>query len=507
MAANTRKRKDLTLADKYSIVKDLDNGITQVVLSKKHGVSQSVISRISKTKEQITDMYKTTANPSRKRQREATCEDVSEALLRWFKQARSKEVPVSGPMLHEKAISLGKELGLTDFNPSLSWVQRWRQRKGIVFKKQHGEKQDHDAVGADHWIMNVWPEYNVKYAPCDVYNCDETGLYFKALPEHSMCFKDQKPSGGKKAKERLTVLVTTNMDGSDKRTPLVIGKSLNPRCFRGVSNLPVSYKANKNAWMTSTIFEEWLIALDKEMVKKKRKICLLMDNCSAHNVKDLKLEAVEIVFLPPNTTSAVQPLDQGIIRNLKHFYRKRSLQKIISAIDNDDGATAGTVAKSINVLDAVNFIAAAWSNVTPETIQNCFFRGLTQDVGDELFIGFEPEDVPSSMDISTYKSYVDIDDGIPTSGDPTDAEICEDIKAEAATEDDITIADDDDTVSLPYETHSNSDILRALDIIRNRINATAIDPDHFYCLEKQLLEDMNSKVKQMTIDRFFQKLT
>ena len=168
-------------------------------------------------------------------------------------------------------------------------------------------------TGAYDWVTGVWPEISIKYVAKDVYNCDETGLYFKALPDGTICFKDDTLFGGKKAKERVTVLLNVNTDGSDKRKPLVIGKSAKPRCFKGVKSLPVTYKANKNAWTTAQTFEEWLKEFDRDMDKANRKVCLLLDNCSAHNVNTDSLKATELIFLPPNTTSVIQPLDQGII--------------------------------------------------------------------------------------------------------------------------------------------------------------------------------------------------
>jgi hypothetical protein len=48
---------------------------------------------------------------------------------------------------------------------------------------------------------------------------------------------------------------------------------------------------------------------------------MIVDNCPAHpHVKGLK--SMKLVFLPPNTTSVTQPMDQGVIRNLKLHYRK-----------------------------------------------------------------------------------------------------------------------------------------------------------------------------------------
>ena len=48
---------------------------------------------------------------------------------------------------------------------------------------------------------------------------------------------------------------------------------------------------------------------------------MIFENCPAppHFVEDLK--AVELVFLPPNTTSKTRPMDQGVIMSLKAKYR------------------------------------------------------------------------------------------------------------------------------------------------------------------------------------------
>ena len=173
-------------------------------------------------------------------------------------------------MLREKAKNFGKIMNL-NFDPSSSWVTRWRERNLIVFKRKHGEKQDHDSEAAENWIASVWPKVHERYSASEIYNCDETGLYFRALPEETLCFKNDKLSGSKKSKERLTVLLTANMDGSDKLRPFVIGKSANPRCFRGIKKLSVTYKSNKNSWMTATLFQEWLEWFNDRLRKQRKK--------------------------------------------------------------------------------------------------------------------------------------------------------------------------------------------------------------------------------------------
>ena len=72
--------------------------------------------------------------------------------------------------------------------------------------------------------------------------------------------------------------------------------------------------------MTRDIFEEWLKDLNSKMCFDKRKILLFIDNATVHS--DIELSNVRILFFPPNATSHLQPLDQGIIKNFKMHYRK-----------------------------------------------------------------------------------------------------------------------------------------------------------------------------------------
>lgn len=98
-----------------------------------------------------------------------------------------------------------------------------------------------------------------------------------------------------------------------------------------------------------------------------RKILLFLDNAPVHPV-DLKLSNITMIFFPPNTTSKVQPLDQGIIRAFKVYYRSRLVKHVISSC---------TLASSldqvvITALDAIYWIDAAWKNVTESTVRNTF---------------------------------------------------------------------------------------------------------------------------------------
>ena len=112
----------------------------------------------------------------------------------------------------------------------------------------------------------------------------------------------------------------------------VIGKANKPRCFRGVRNLPCRYRAQRKSWMTAELFEEWVRQLDRKFSAVNKKIALIIANCTAHPHVE-QLNSFELIFLPPNTTSHTQPMDQGIIRTLKAKYCSLAVQKLIAALE------------------------------------------------------------------------------------------------------------------------------------------------------------------------------
>ncbi len=101
---------------------------------------------------------------------------------------------------------------------------------------------------------------------------------------------------------------------------------------------------------------------------------------------------ITICFLPANTTSKLQPLDLGIIMNFKVHYRTLLLKYIVAKIDEYNSASE--VAKSVNILVAIRWVAQAWEKVKASTIQKCFRRAgiLNDDMSD--VVTCEVEDDP-----------------------------------------------------------------------------------------------------------------
>ena len=283
------------------------------------------------------------------------------------------------------------------------------------------------------WYSKVFQDILQTYDSKDIYNCDETGIFYKMLPDKSMIFKSESAHGTKSSKERLTVMVASNMTGSDKLPLLVIGKSLKPRCFKNQKSLPTDYLANKNSWMTSEIFTCWIKKLDAKFESEGRTVAMLLDNCSAHP-KVSGLAAITLYFLPPNTTSVTQPMDQGIIHNLKCHYRRQLVDKMSVCIAKNESF-------SVNVLEALHFLKCAWDRVTSETISNCFFKTVTDNAPPTSEL---PTVTPSSvMDINNFLDYVTIDNESVCTEYVTDERIIASVQNQSETDFDTVETEED----------------------------------------------------------------
>nr|XP_054919709.1 tigger transposable element-derived protein 6-like [Dermacentor andersoni] len=370
------KRKAVSLDTKMDILQDSQRGFKVSALVKKYELAQLTISTILKTGS--TAIVKAGAigghADQRKRVRDPLYADVEEALYQWFITTRAHNVPISGPILATKAKNFAFLLGRPNFEPGGGWIQRFKERHGIVYKNVVGEAASLDTEAKQQWLQTKLPSVLERYEEKDIYNCDETALFFQMLPSKTHALKGDRCPGGKHSKLRVTVLLCVSMYGSHRLKPFMIGRSKKPMCFKN-RHIPVHYRSDKKAWMTRDLFEEWLLEFDSLIEGQGRKVVLLLDNCSAHSVNP-KLTSVELMFLPPNTTAGLQPLDAGVIANFKVLYWRRMLEWLILAIDRAAPGTSGHAdgppELKISLLKAVRFVYGAWYEVKQSTIYNCF---------------------------------------------------------------------------------------------------------------------------------------
>lgn len=377
----------LELAQKLEILDKLQRGCSQKSLANEYNVGRATIYDI-KIKEAQLRTYTSQMDSDlgkRKIMRKGENYQLDTAVYRWFIQQRNKGLPISGPVIKEKALVLNRVLGGGEqFAASEGWLSNWKKRHGVRQLTVTGESRSANEKSAEEFINKlIVMIQDEELTPAAVYNADETGLFFKMLPSKTLAAKNEKEARGyKQQKERVTLMACCNADGSHKLPLLVIGKSRKPRCFQNseMRTLPVVYCAQRKAWMDSDIFSKWFHEnfvpdVKKELGKRKLplKAVLLIDNAPSHP-SDLSLRSGDIraVFLPPNVTALIQPMDQGILESIKRRYRHKLLTSLLDESENDSTEAMLKAWKSINMRDVVFQAAEAWSIVDKSTISKCW---------------------------------------------------------------------------------------------------------------------------------------
>ena len=136
--------------------------------------------------------------------------------------------------------------------------------------------------------------------------------------------------------------------------------------------------------MDGVLFEEWVRDLNKKFEYEKIKLALINDNNPADPFID-NLSHLKLVFLPPNTTSVSQTMDQGIIRCLKAHYRKRLVKVILCSPDSNKPLP------KVSLLTALQLLASAWNEVSQATIVNFFKKAKISDKDQTIAINDEDD--------------------------------------------------------------------------------------------------------------------
>jgi len=133
------------------------------------------------------------------------------------------------------------------------------------------------------------------YKPKDIFNVNETALFYNLQPSKTLTYKGDSSHGGTKSKKRATVLLGCNNNGTDKLSPLVTEHSAT---FQICKKYPHQIHSKFHSWMTSVTFEEFLMYLEHQRGAKNRKILPFMDQCAAHPRDTTALKNIKVIVAP-----------------------------------------------------------------------------------------------------------------------------------------------------------------------------------------------------------------
>lgn len=359
---------------------------------------------------------------------------TEEALSVWLEDMTQKQVPVDGRILREKALNLYEsyseeveESERKEFKASKGWLASYVKRYNLKNLRIAGESAS--APEFPEEFRKVIEERG--YLPEQVFNCGETGLFWKKMPNQTYVHKSAKRAPGFKAwKDRLTLVLCGNAAGHMIKPGLVY-RARNPRALKGKSKncLPVFWQHNKKAWMTAALCLEWFhkcfVPEAKRYLEEKGlpfKVLLLLGKAPGHpHSLCFANKNVKVKFLPSNMMSLLQPLDQGIIKCIRATYTRLTFGMICPAIDANPECSVMDVWKNFTIADAVVLIAEAVDALEPETVQACWkalwtgvvhdCRGfpaidtevraildIAQEIGGEGFSDMTKEDIEEHME-------------------------------------------------------------------------------------------------------------
>ena len=211
-----KQRTDLSLERKIYAIRQTELGKSSRNLARELGVGKTQISNIIKRKAEYLAIYNSDGPSARCRKiRKTGNEELNRLMHEWYRIAMSMNLPISGPIIQAKALVYAGQLGIATFTASNGWLDSFRKRHQIFAGASSSSVESANVevdTSVKGWRSRL-PGICHGYRPEDIWNLDETSLYYKALPDDCVALRSEQCEDGKLAVERLTLAVCCSMTG------------------------------------------------------------------------------------------------------------------------------------------------------------------------------------------------------------------------------------------------------------------------------------------------------
>lgn len=320
--------------------------------------------------------------------------------------------------------------------------------------------------------------------------------------------------------------------------PGFIYKSQNPRALKHRSKnlLPVHWMSNKKAWTTTTLFLDWVhncllpeVRAYLERLGIPKKMLLVLDNAPSHpqSLEGLYNDELEIVFLPPNTTAILQPLDQGVIRAFKAYYTRLSMYRMHSTLDENPDLGIKEYWKSFTIADCLTIVEEATKEVKHQTVNSCWkilwpgcvnsftifsadeqvedqvkkTVALAKEVGGEGFADMEEEEVREIVSGHAVElSEEELVELVQSASEEEEEK--DNVEEESQPQQGLTL---DSLAALMRQASALKNAIYETDPSMVRANAAQNGIDSVMAPYKAVLKDMKQRQGQLPITMFLQK--
>ena len=95
--------------------------------------------------------------------------------------------------------------------------------------------------------------------------------------------------------------------------------------------------------MMADLFIDWLKDFERQMILTGHHVIIFVDNAASHTQSDVQLRNVRLHHLPANMTAHIQPMDAGIIKYFKTYYRKQLVKHYIICAEQNEAQTVSVL--------------------------------------------------------------------------------------------------------------------------------------------------------------------
>lgn len=373
-------RTILSKEQKVEIFRKINSGVSIRKLASEYHVSTNTIRRIGRDErilqhfaEQGSEMLK------EENQMKLVHENIENRLYAWFLERKVLGDLITDLVLQEKALEISNKFGgSSTFNANKDWLTKFKKRCNIHLICTYGKKTSEDIVAAEKFVINFMKQVEKEgITHHNIYNMDEMGLMWKVVPSKTLIHSNDKSVATQKLKKDCVIVgLCANGSGSHK-LDISIHKFHDLKALKNCNSLPVIYKVQERAWVNKEIFNEWYENHFKPSVRRYQmghgtfgKVILLLDNSQSFELNPLEIqhdENFEIIFLPPNTTALLQPMDQGIAAKLKKAYFHKMLRTVLQYSEDIQ-----EFYMKYNVKDCIRLLHEAWNDMSAISIQNAW---------------------------------------------------------------------------------------------------------------------------------------
>ncbi|XP_070612805.1 tigger transposable element-derived protein 1-like [Erythrolamprus reginae] len=227
-----KSRKMLTIKEKIELLDMLKAGRSNVDVGRHYGINESTVRYIRKDEKKIRQTSQITFNKAAKRMvtpRNKRLMKMEAALSVWVQDCRKKSIALDTNTIRTKAQQLYNRLEDTEggdadegnadegagdsedpqpstssassapatFTASKGWFEKFQRRYGLKSVSLHGEAASADTGAAENFVQRTFKDLIAEggYLPEQVFNMDETGLFWKRMPSRTFLMQDEAKGG------------------------------------------------------------------------------------------------------------------------------------------------------------------------------------------------------------------------------------------------------------------------------------------------------------------------